>query len=131
LNTQVLDECEFLSFQGKIAFPEVVARLAASGVERYCADLVKLEKFYYSPEGQSHIVAMPLADAPAIGREFSANAVRAAVRDSQKGEIGYPEFLKRIMAAGTVYYDVFVGGRKVIYTGRDGDFHVENFPAKQ
>ena len=128
LSTQVLTECESLAHAGKITFPEAVARLAQAGVERYCADLVKLEKFYYSADGQSAVVTMPLAGAPAIAQDWSLNNVRAALRDIQKGEIQYPEFLKRIMSAGVVYYDVFINGRKVIYTGRNGDFHVENFP---
>ena len=127
MNKHVLEECEGLSFGGKAAFPEVIGRLAADGVERYCADLVKLEKFYYSAEGQSEVVTMPFQYAPAIGMEWSLNKIRAAIRDIQVGDIQYPEFLKRIMSAGCVFYDVFIHGRKVIYTGRNGDFHVENF----
>ena len=128
MDVRVLKECEALSHEGKATFPELVGRLGATGVERYCADLVKLEKFYYSAEGQSEVVSMPLQDPPAIAIEWSLNNIRAAIRDSQKGEIKYPEFLNRIMTAGCVYYDVFINGRKAIYTGRNGDFHVENFP---
>ena len=128
LRTSVLHECESLAHSGKITFPEVVGRLAGAGVERYCADLVKLEKFYYSADGQSEVVPMPLLNPPAIAKDWSLNNVRAAIRDIQKGGIQYPDFLKRIMSAGVVYYDVFIHGRKAIYTGRNGDFHVENFP---
>ena len=128
LDRHVLEECETLSFNGQATFPEVVRRLAGAGVERYCADLVKLEKYYYSVEGQSEVVTMPFQYAPAIGLEWSINKIRAAIRDIQKGDIEYPEFLKRIMSAGVVYYDVFIHGKKAIYTGRNGDFHVENFP---
>ena len=128
MDFKVLKECEELSHSGKAVFPEIVARLAQTGVERYCADLVKLEKFYYSADGQSEVVPMPLSNPPAIARDWSVNNVRAAIRDIQKEEILYPEFLKRIMSAGVVYYDVFIHGRKAIYTGRNGDFHVENFP---
>ena len=127
MDLSVLKECEQLSHSGKAAFPDIVARLAQTGVERYCADLVKLEKFYYAADGQSEVVAMPLKDAPPIGGEWSLNNIRAAIRDSQKGEIRYPDFLRRVMSAGCVYYDVFITGRKAIYTGRNGDFHVENF----
>ena len=119
-----------MSFNGQITFPEVVARLASAGVERYCADLVKLEKYYYSADGQSEVVPMPFQYAPAIGMDWSLNKIRGAIRDIQKGDIHYPEFLKRIMSAGCVYYDVFIAGKKAIYTGRNGDFHVENFPNK-
>ena len=131
MDKSVLEECEALCFSGKTAFPVIVGRLAANNVERYCADLVKLEKFYYSAEGQSEVVTMPFQYAPEIGKEWSANKIRAAIRDAQMGDIQYPEFLKRIMSAGCVFYDVFIAGKKTIYTGRNGDFHVENFPGKK
>ena len=116
-----------MAFENKITFPESVKRMAQTGVERYCADLVKLEKYIYSADGQCHVEPMPLTDAPVIAQEFSQNAVKAAIRDIQSGQVGYAEFLRRIMKAGVVYYDAFIGGRKVIYTGRIGDFHVESF----
>ncbi len=128
MDAKVLKECETLAFQNKLSFPEVVKRLIETGVERYCADLVRLEKFYYSADGQTLTETMPLEDAPKIGGPFEAAQVQEAIRAIQQGKIDYPEFLKRIMKAGVVYYDVFVGGRRVIYTGRAGDFHVEHFP---
>ncbi len=127
MDIAVLNECEELSFSGQAAFPAIVGRLAVNNVERYCADLVKLEKFYYAADGQSEVVTMPFQYAPAIGMEWQLNKIRAAIRDIQVGDIRYPEFLKRIMSAGCVFYDVFIAGKKVIYTGRNGDFHVENF----
>ncbi len=127
MEADVLRECEELSFGGKTIFPEIVRRLAATGVERYCADLVKLEKFYYSAEGEFEVVPMPFQYAPAIGKEWQLNKIRAAIRDIQVGDIQYPEFLKRIMSAGCVFYDVFIAGKKTIYAGRNGDVHVENF----
>lgn len=50
MDAKVLNECERLSFEGKASFPQVVQRLAKTGVERYCADLVRLEKFYYAAD---------------------------------------------------------------------------------
>lgn len=130
MNPKVLKECETLSFQNKLTFPQVVQRLAQTGVERYCADLVRLEKFYYSADGQTLTEAMPLKDAPAIGGAFETARVQEAIRAIQQGKIDYPEFLRQIMKAGVVYYDVFVDGRRAIYTGRAGDFHVEYFSKK-
>ncbi len=128
MEAKVLKECETLAFEGKLSFPEVVRRLAATGVERYCADLVRLEKYYYSAGGQTLVERMPLTGAPKIGGAFIQAQVQDAIRTIQQGKIDYPEFLRRIMSAGVVYYDVFIGGRRAIYTGRDGDFHVEHFP---
>lgn len=128
MDAAVLKECEARAFQNKISFPETVKRLAETGVERYCADLVRLEKFYYAADGQTLTEAMPLQDAPKIGWIFQAAQVQEAIRAIQQGVLDYPEFLRRIMKAGVVYYDVFVDGRRVIYTGRNGDFHIEHFP---
>ena len=130
MNPQILHECTALAFQNKITFPETVKRLAETGVERYCADLVKLEKFYHSLEGSSHVEPLPLTNAPKIHKAFSSQGVKDAIAAIHQGRINYPEFLRRIMAAGVVYYDVFLRGRRIIYTGRDGDFHVEDFPKK-
>ena len=128
MNAKILRECETLAFQNKLSFREAAKRLSQAHVERYCADLVRLEKFYYAAGSQTHTEKIPLTKAPRIGRLFLTDAVKAAVRDVQQGRLDYPEFLRAIMRAGVVYYDVFVRGRRVIYTGRDGDFHVENFP---
>ncbi len=131
MDTKALHECCELAFQNKITFPESVTRMAKAGVERYCADLVRLEKFHYSAEGQDHTVKMPLEKPPAIAKDFSYHVVKAAINAIQFGKIDYPEFLRRIMRAGVVYYDVFIYGRKAIYTGRNGDFYVEPFPGSQ
>ena len=52
----------------------------------------------------------------------------AAVKAIQRSEIGYAEFLRRIMAAGCSHYEVFIAGRKAMYFGRDGEFYTEPFP---
>ena len=127
MDTAVLSECTALAFQNKITFPETVKRLSLTGVERYCADLVKLEKIYYAADGQSHVELLPLSNPPAIAVTFSQNLLNEALLAIQTGKIDYPEFLRRIMAAGVVYYDVFIVGAKAIYTGRLGDFYVQNF----
>ena len=52
MDPKILNECSRLAFENKITFPESVKRMAETGVERYCADLVKLEKYIYSAEGE-------------------------------------------------------------------------------
>lgn len=122
----VIEECKRLSFNDA-GFPEVIQRLGATGVERYTADLVRLEKTYYGIAGDSTADALPLEDPPAIGGDFVEAEVRQAIASSQRREIGYAEFLRRVMAAGTASYMVFLNGRRAIYFGRNGDFHVERF----
>jgi uncharacterized protein YbcV (DUF1398 family) len=54
--------------------------------------------------------------------------IKASIRAVQHGEIGYAEFLRQIIQAGCSTYMVFLQGRKVIYFGQDGAFHIEKFP---
>lgn len=110
-------------------FPLVVQRLAGAGVTSYRADLIALRNTYYDRGADSFDEALPLTDAPAIAAQFDRDAVAATVKAIQRKEIGYAEFLRRIMAAGCAHYGVFFGGRKAMYFGRDGEFYTEPFPA--
>lgn len=128
MNKQIIAECMKASF-ADTPFPEVVARLAGAGVRAYRADLIKLRKTYYDEGRDAYDHAMPFGDAPDVAAQFAASDVAGAVRAIQHKEIGYAEFLKRIMQAGCASYGVYFGGRKAVYVGRDGDEYVEPFPA--
>jgi uncharacterized protein YbcV (DUF1398 family) len=54
--------------------------------------------------------------------------VEQAVRATQRGEIRYREFCRRIAAAGCVGYFVSLAGRRAVYYGRTIDTYVERFP---
>lgn len=127
MNADTIAECMTLSF-ADTPFPAVVQRLAGAGVRSYTADLLQLRKTYYGTDRETESEPLPLAASPAIAEMFDGASVAATVRAIQRGEIGYAEFLRRIMAAGCASYAVFIGGRKAIYFGRDGDFHIEHFP---
>ena len=99
----------------------------AVGTERYHTDLIRGEKTYYLPSGESHVVAHAWA-AHAPARDFSASGVEAAVRAVQAKQIRYREFCERIGAAGCVGYFVSLDGRRAVYYGRTGDNYVEPFP---
>jgi uncharacterized protein YbcV (DUF1398 family) len=123
----VMKECNDLSLAGKVPFPEVVRRLHEAGVERYHVDLTRDETTYYLPCGESHVFATG-GPRVAITEPFDAAAVEGAVWASQRGKIAFPEFLRRIAAAGCVGYFTQIDGRRVQYVGRTGDMHVEPFP---
>lgn len=123
----VMKTCKEQSLLGKISFPEVVRRLSEVGVERYHVDLTRDETTYYLPGGESHVFATGGPQA-GIVEGFDPNAVEAAVRAIQRGEIEFTEFLRRIMEAGCVGYFTQIAGRRVQYVGRTGDMHVEPFP---
>jgi uncharacterized protein YbcV (DUF1398 family) len=129
MDNTILHECLTATFAGRMTFPETVKRMCEIGVERYDADLTLMKKTHYGTDGSSHVEKIPLADSPGIAPEFSRQEVQEAITAIQRREIQYPEFLRRVMAAGTTSYSVYLNGRRAIYFGRNGDFHLEPFPA--
>ena len=125
--TQVIQECARGALSGVLTFPEIVGKLADIGIERYHADYHRQEITYYLPDGDSLVIATPHPSHP-TAVEFSASAVEAAVRQSQRNEHTYLDFIRKTMSAGCVGYFVQITGRRVIYFGRNGESHVEYFP---
>ncbi|MDQ2101073.1 DUF1398 domain-containing protein [Azospirillum isscasi] len=125
--TAVLHECSRASGEERISFPEVVAALAAAGVERYHTDLVRGETTYYLPDGATERVETnPAALPPAM--DFTAKGVESAVRAIQAGAIRYRGFCEQVLRAGCVGWTVSITGRRAVYYGRSGDSHTEWFP---
>lgn len=122
----VIDHTAKLSLQDA-PFPEVVRQLSQTRVRSYNADLIRLEKIYYG-EGDTYSHALSLGDAPPVADQFDEPGIKATISAVQRGEIGYAEFLRQIMQAGCSAYLVFLQGRKAIYFGQDGGFHIEPFP---
>jgi uncharacterized protein YbcV (DUF1398 family) len=124
---EVIKTCVDGSLAGGLTFPEIVGRLAEIGIERYHADYSRQETTFYLPDGDSLVVATP-HPSHTTADPFSATAVEAAVRQSQRNEHTYADFIRKTMGAGCVGYFVQIMGRKVIYFGRNGESHVEHFP---
>jgi uncharacterized protein YbcV (DUF1398 family) len=126
--TKIMQECTDASDQERIGFPEVVTKLMQAGVERYHADLLRAEKTYYLPSGESQrLPAAKVNTMPAA--TFAADGVAAAVRAIQQQKIQYREFCERIAQAGCVGYIVSLAGRRAVYYGRTGESYVEPFPS--
>jgi len=115
---------------GKLVFPEVVRRLLEIGTESYFCDLARGTETFYMRDGQTHAEKMILPRAP-IAEEFSQSTLLTAIRGAQTDTIRYPEFAKRSAAAGVIAYWAFLTGRKVIYFGRKGESHTEDFPSSK
>jgi uncharacterized protein YbcV (DUF1398 family) len=127
VNTNAIHEVMTETQAGKLIFPEVVRRLLEVGVESYFCDLATGAETFYMRDGQTYVEKMTLPMAP-IAEEFSSTGLIAAVRGAQADTIRYPEFAKRSAAAGVIAYWAFLTGRKVIYFGRKGESHTEEFP---
>ena len=108
-------------------FPEVVRRLLEVGVESYFCDLATGVETLYLSDGKSYQEKMILVLSP-VAEEFSSSDLIAAIRGAQSDAIRYPEFIKQAAAVGVIAYWAFLTGKKVIYFGRKGQFHVEDFP---
>jgi uncharacterized protein YbcV (DUF1398 family) len=120
---QTLQETE----AGRKTFPECVKALLAVGVESYLVNFGRMEKSSYGLNGETHIQKMSLPASP-IADTFSNDDLIAALRGAQRDEIRYPEFVKRAKAAGVEAYWAFLTGKRVVYLGRKGEVHVEEFP---
>ena len=72
-----------------------------------------------------------ILDPGPIGAEFHSAGLLAAIRGAQADTVRYPEFVKRSTAAGVIGYWAFLTGKRVIYWGRKGEQHIEEFPKPQ
>jgi uncharacterized protein YbcV (DUF1398 family) len=125
--TTAMEMCARGALSGELSFPDIIGRLAAIGVERYHADYSRQEITYYLPNGNSMVVAVP-HPAHATADAFFSSAIEDAVRQSQRNEHTYLDFIRKTAAAGCVGYFVQISGGRVIYFGRNGQSHVELLP---
>lgn len=123
IDVNQLKEC----INKNVSFPERIKNLSDFGIERYHVDLIKLEITYYAQDGGSYVERMLIDNTPALAINFDKSRVIEAIRNNQQGRIDYPTFLREIITAGTVSYSVYLDGKQVIYTGRKGESHTENF----
>jgi uncharacterized protein YbcV (DUF1398 family) len=112
---------------GEMTFPEVVGRLLGVGVESYFIDYAMGIERIYMADRTTRSEAMTLPRRP-IAEDFSEARLVEAIRGAQADTIRYPEFARRAAEAGVIGYWAYLTGKKVIYFGRKGEAHVEDFP---
>ena len=127
MNSKVMHDVLAESQAGKLTFPEVVGRLLEIGVESSFCDLARGEETFYMTDGTTHVEKMTLPLNP-VAEKFSSSGIVAAIRGAQQDTIRYPQFVKLSTAAGVIAYWAFLTGRRVIYFGRKGEQHIEEFP---
>lgn len=128
MDINTIEKCTALSLAGELTFSEALQRLAVAGNERYIVDLIDFKKISYGSEDETYTTSFNFTG-PKVARKFDDKAVKDAILDIQQSKIDYQTFLRRIMTAGCCYYEVFIMGKKAIYFGRDGSFHIELFPS--
>jgi len=127
MSKQVIHELATATQQGRMTFPQVVKGLLEVGVESYLVDFAAKQKTHYLADGTAHAVPMIL-DPGSIAEGFNGADLVVAIRGAQADTVRYPEFVKRSTAAGVIGYWAFLTGKKVIYFGRKGQQHIEEFP---
>jgi uncharacterized protein YbcV (DUF1398 family) len=127
MSKQAIHEIALATQQGKLTFPQVVKGLLEAGVESYFVDFAAKQKTHYLTDGTTHTVPMILDPGP-IAAEFDNAGLVAAIRGAQADTVRYPEFVKRSTTAGVNGYWAFLTGKRVIYFGRKGEQHIEEFP---
>jgi uncharacterized protein YbcV (DUF1398 family) len=115
------------SNEGRIHFGQVIGQLVEAGVESYHVDYRCGRSTYFLPDGESLDLTFE-KPAEGIADTFDGDAVHAAIRGAQRGEVMYPAFKTLTQRAGCAGYTVWITGRHVTYFGRRGETHVERFP---
>lgn len=128
MNTEIIAETARKTLFGTISFPEVVVQLLAAGVEYYHVDYVRLQKTFYSADGDVVVTPINYEGLPAVAPEFCTEGLRANILDSQRNGQHYRDFTRRAMESGVQGYYAFLRGKRVTYFGRQGDQHTEWFP---
>jgi uncharacterized protein YbcV (DUF1398 family) len=128
MNTNLITEGARKTLNGTMSFPEVVGQLLTAGVEYYHVDYIGMKKTFYSAEGDMVVTPINYEGLPPVAPEFSLEAVRADILDSQRNGQKYRDFTRRAMEAGVQGYFAFLLGKRVTYFGRQGDQHIEWFP---
>lgn len=124
----ILKNEETLINNDQRSFPELIKVLIDHDVVRYHADLVAHQKTYYCKNNKVSKILM-MGDHPQASETFDQTGVINALREIQNGNIAYPEFINRILDSGVVSYTVFIDGAQAHYSGKNGEFYVEHFPA--
>ncbi len=127
MNTEQIHAINVATQRGTMTFPQVVQQFLALGVESYFVDFAAARKTCYLADGATHTDTMILQPGP-IAAAWSESDLVAAIRGAQADTIRYPEFIQRSTAAGVIGYWAFLTGKRVIYFGRQGEQHVEEFP---
>jgi uncharacterized protein YbcV (DUF1398 family) len=125
----IVRTCLASAEDGSMTFPQIVASLAAAGIERYAVDFQQRTTTYFLPDGEALELAMHAVTTP-VAPALDAAALQAAIREAQQLVPGYTYrgFCEKAAAAGCAGYIVSLSGRRALYIARTAETHVELFP---
>lgn len=119
-----------LSIRPKVGgFPILAEVLRQAGVKANRWFLPSCQSIYFMKDGrvvqQGDAIFTGTFEIPKFDRE----ALIFAIREDQKGNSTFQDFLKAAWEAGVVEYDVDFIARKVVYHGVDGESYLEEYSA--
>lgn len=127
--TAIAEKCISGAYDDTLNFPDAVSTLMESGFEGYLVDYRASTRTHYLPDGETLVLATHPGEVP-VAEKFDGAAISAQIGWAQSGaaDYTYRAFNRNVMAAGCAAYLVSFPGRRVVYIGRTGEFHVEHFP---
>jgi len=128
MNADVINSLAKATLDGFMPFSQIVGKLIAEGVEYYHVDYPSSSFTFYTAAGSIVTTAILFEGLPDVASVFDAEALKAAIMDSQQHGQNFRQFCERAMLAGVQGYFAFLRGQRVTYFGRQGDQHVEWFP---
>ena len=128
MNADAVSTLAKQTLDGSLPFPQIVGELIAQRVEYYHVDYASRSFTFYSAAGSTISAPLLFEGLPSISNDWDATALKAAIVDSRQNGQKFRQFCDRAMAAGVQGYFAFLLGKRVIYSGRAGDQHVEWFP---
>ena len=113
---------------GAMTFPESVRMLMAAGFDGYAVDFRRSTRTYYRPTGETLVLDAHRTEP--VAERFDTATIKEAIREAQALIPGYTYkgFCAKVARAGCAGYLVSLGGKRVLYWGRDGETHTEYFP---
>jgi len=109
-------------------FTQIVGKLIAEDVEYYHVDYPSNSFTFYTAAGSTVTATILFEGLPDVASVFDAEALKAAILDSQQHGQKFRHFCEHAMLAGVQGYFAFLRGQRATYFGRQGDQHVEWFP---
>ena len=128
MDADVINSLAKATHDGSLPFPQIIGELMAQGVEYYHVDFALCSFTFYSAVGSAVIAPLSFDGLPSTAATWDANALKAAILDSQQHGQKFRQFCERAVRAGVQGYFAFLRGQRVTYFGRGGDQHVEWFP---
>ncbi|WP_413559528.1 DUF1398 family protein [Bdellovibrio sp. HCB209] len=110
---------------GAMKFSEFIASLEIMDVEYCRVDLLENRITFSIQNGEVLEDHLELSH-NTVSDKFDDGGIRAAIMENQQKELGFLEFVSKLMDSGVVSYTVYPIGKKTIYVGRHGDSYYEN-----